>query len=390
MPEQPFTFQDFGMLPADEQQPPEKVRCFFSTRRTVGQFVSTGVVSALGVGLAVVFALLMPLPQSLLGCVAALAGFGAIVYMTTRNDHRCVELDGNTLRAQHFYTGRTIARSVDEIESVGAMVGNVKGFEIRFRDRRTSIPIALANPVMINGNELFDALLYRMAQVGELEVTTIDFRGQRLWRNIHWKGEQPHKPWKRELVLLTCLMCATLAFGAILGFVGLQDQERHEVGSLPPHEVALSSLIQNGPGTNRHVTITDFRPGGYYFEGDPGSWREVYVALFPIGEARPTEIKAVLSTKEVRDEAGLRQLLQHGHFTGICSKGPSSHWGTTLGPELVKANEGCPLLSAWSIDELDKLSEVPSAASVARSFAESTGCLLVALICAAIIFWKAA
>src|SRR5437879_689496 len=119
MPEHPSSFRDFGILPEGQQPPPEKVRCFLSTARIVGQFIGTGIVSALGVGLTVLFALTMPLPLNLLGCAAALTGFGAFVYLATHNDYRWVELDGNALRAKHLYTGRTIERSVDEIDSLG-------------------------------------------------------------------------------------------------------------------------------------------------------------------------------------------------------------------------------------------------------------------------------
>lgn len=70
-------FRDFGILPADLSPPPETVRCFFSTGRVVGQYIATGIVAMLGLGFVILFALAMPLPMNLLGCAAALAGFGA-------------------------------------------------------------------------------------------------------------------------------------------------------------------------------------------------------------------------------------------------------------------------------------------------------------------------
>ena len=48
----------------------------------------------------VLLALTMPMPFSLLGCVAALLAFGTFVYLATHNDYGWVELEGNTLRAQ--------------------------------------------------------------------------------------------------------------------------------------------------------------------------------------------------------------------------------------------------------------------------------------------------
>src|SRR5262249_35015885 len=151
-------------------------RSFFSAGRVVGQYVATGLVSALGLGLMVLFARTMPPPLSWLGGAAALTAFRAFVFLATHNDYRWGELEGNILRARHLYTGRTIERSIDEIESLGTMVyqvrrletrvienllGRVKGVEIRFRDRRTPLRILRADPAMTNAQELIEAVLYR-------------------------------------------------------------------------------------------------------------------------------------------------------------------------------------------------------------------------------------
>jgi hypothetical protein len=404
MPEHSPGFRDFGILPDDLQPPPEKIRCFISTGRIAGQYIATGLVSALGLGLAVLFALTLPLPLSWLGGAAALLGFGAFVYLATHNDYRWVELEGNTLRARHLYTGRTIERSVDEIESLDTMVypirqmetvviekllGRVKGIEIRFRDRRTPLRIVRADPAMTNAQEFIEAVLYRMTRLRELDAKVVNFAGQPLVRNIHWKGEQPTPPPGKGLkVMLCCLILLALLFGTIQGYLGLQVQERHLVGSVPPHEMALHSLIQNGPGTNRHVTVTDFRPGGYAIETKSSSWTRVWVALFPAesrADQRP-EIKVVLSSKAVSDEAALRRWLQPGRVAGICSATPRSGWGLVVGHNLVEANQGCPLSSAWSIEELR---EPPSAAEVQGIFTISAGCFAAILILAGIVFWTA-
>jgi hypothetical protein len=344
----------------------------------------------------------MPLPLSLLGCAGALIGFAAFVYLATHNDYRWVELEDNTLRAKHLYTGRTIERSVDEIDNLGIMVyqvrrleiillekmlGRVKGIETRFRDGRTPLRILRADPAMTNAKELIEAVLYRMMQIRELDANIINFHGQPLVRNIHWKGQQPRVPGGKSLkLILAGLIGLGLLFAPILCFWGLQEQERQALAAVPPHEIALSSLIRNGRGTNRHVIITDFRPGGYRFEAKHGALRNVWIALFPTG-VQTNEIKVVLSSTAVRDEADLRQLLLHGRVTGICSEAPRSSWGTTLGPELEKLNPGCTLSSAWEIKELN---EPPSAALVNGSFSASAGCFALAILFAMIVFWKSA
>jgi hypothetical protein len=404
MPEQPPTFRDFGILPDGLRPPAEKIRSFLSKGRIVGQYIGTGLVSALGLGLIMLFALTMPLSLGLLGCAAALAGFGAFVYLATHNDYRWVELEGNTLRAKHLYTGRVIERSVEDIESLGTMVylvksatavvvenllGRVKGIEIRFRDRRTPLRILRADPAMTNAQELIEAVLYRMKQVGELRADIINLDGQPLVRRIYWKGEQPRNPPGKTLKLvLCCLILLALMSGTGLGCEGIKLQERHEVGSVPPHDISVRSLIQNGPGANRHITITDFRPGGYAVMSKSKSWTTVWIALFP-ADARPAErkeIKVVLSSTDVRDEAALRQWLRRGRVTGICSAAPSTSWGTELGPRLVEANQGCPLSAAWSIEELR---ETPSAALVEGLLGGAVGCLAAVVVLALIVFWKA-
>ena len=399
-------FRDFGILPDDLPPPPETVRCFFSTGRVVGQYIATGIVSLLGLGFAVLFALTMPLPLGLLGCAAALTGFGAFVYLATHNDYRWVELEGNTLRAKHLYTGRVVERPVEEIESLGTLVypvkqlativmekflGRVKGIEIRFRDRRNPLRIMRADPAMTNASGFIEAVLYRMSRVRELDTETILLDGQPLVRNIHWKGEVPSAPPGKTLKLLLCLLiCTALAAGAATGYGGLAEWERLSIGSVPPHEIALQSLIDDGPGANRHVTLTDFRPGGFAVQTNSKSksWSQVWIVLFPAGsrpEARQ-EIKVVLSSHAVRDTAALEQLLRSGRVTGICSASPRSIWGGALGPEIVQANKGIPLSSAWEVEEM---AAPPSERLVTSLLWGSAGSFVAAVLSALLIFWKA-
>ena len=118
MPDQPSSFRDFGILPDDLPEPAGKVSCFFSKGRIAGQYIATGLISALGLALTALIALTMQPPLALLACVAMLMGFATFVYLGTHNDYGWVELDGNTIRAKHLYTGRMITRSVGEIESL--------------------------------------------------------------------------------------------------------------------------------------------------------------------------------------------------------------------------------------------------------------------------------
>ena len=398
-------FRDFGILPTDLPPPVGTVRCFFSTGRVIGQYIGTAIVSSLGLGFAVLFALTMAAPLSWLACTAALMGFGVLVYLATHHDYRWVELEGNTIRAKHLYTGRVIERSVADIECLGTIVyqvkqlatvvmekllGRVKGVEIRFRDRRTPMRIMRADPAMTNASAFIEAVIYRMSRAGEIEAETILLDGQPLVRNIHWKGEVPSAPPTKTWKVLVCCVILLAFLGATgTGYAGLNERDRREVGSIPPQEISVQSLIDNGPGANRHVTLIGFLPGGYAAESKSQSkvWTQVWIALFPAG-MRPEdrrEIRVVLYSNDIPGAAPLGQRMQSGRITGICSASTRSSWGTVLGPEIVKANRGMPLTSVWEITEMR---EVPSEGLVRNLLWGSTGGFAVVVLLSLLVFWK--
>lgn len=395
-------FRDFGILPDELPPPPAKIRACYSGGRIVGQYIATGLVSALGLGLATIFALTMPMPLGILACAAALTGFGALVYLATHNDYGWVELEGNALRAGHLYSSRTIERTIGDIESLVTMaylirkietlvieklLGRVKGVEVRFRDQRNPIRILRADPAMTNAEELIKAILYRMAQIGKLDAEVVIFAGQPLVRKVHWKGESTGNPPGKRVKLLACSGIAlSLLFGAILGYWGDQEQERLSITSIPSNEIATRSLIEDGPGPNRHLTLTNFRPGGFAVQSQNGAWTSVWIALFPAGagENKLQEIRVVLSSRAIRNEADLRKMFEHGRVTGICSSAPRSNWGATLGRQLSQANGGRPLNAAWSIEEMNN---PPTAALVNTLLSCSAGCFALVLAIVPVMFW---
>ncbi len=90
-----------------------------------------------------------------------------------------------------------------------------------------------------------------------------------------------------------------------------------------------------------------------------------------------------MSARNVTDERQLEQLLKTGRITGICSEKMRTGWGGKLGPELVNANEGRPLMAAWAIDIPRK---PPNAASVNRSLYTSAACFGAVILAAAAVF----
>jgi hypothetical protein len=403
MEETPPTFRDFGIHPEGLKPPAAaRIRSYLSTGPIVGQYIFTGIVAVLGLGLAVAFVLTLPLALAVLGAAAALIGFAAIIHLATHNDYRWIELDGNTLRARHLYFGRTVERSLEEIDCLGTMVyqvrtdttdmmelllGRVKGVEIRFRDLRTPLRIVRADPAMTNAAELIEAVLYRMQQLRPLQSEIVNWEGKPLVRRVFWQGDEPRTPPGKVLKLcLGLVIFFAVLFGMVCAFVWLKVHEQYAVGSQPPHEMTLRTLIEQGPGSNRHVTITDFEGGGHVMESEEKRWKMVWVALFPRGTPpqERKEIKAVVWSDRIGNEAQLRVWLRQDRITGICSATPRSKFGTSLGPMLVDANPGSTLTAAWSIDEL---TQRPSSAEVTGTLNGAIGCFAAVLLAALIVFW---
>jgi hypothetical protein len=401
MPRQPDDFRDFGVLPQGTALPPEHVRSFLSTGRIIGQYIATGLVAAVGLGLAVLLALTMPLPLNLLGSAAALAGFGTFVYLATHHDYRWVELDGKVLRAKHLYTGQVIERSIDDIECLGTMVyqvqttetavmeallGRIKGIEVRFRDRRTPLRILRADPAMTHARELIEAIVFRMGEVREVDAEIVNFAGRPLVRHIHWKGERPTAPRGKGLkVSLCCFILLGLMFGPILGAIGVGENRRFVLGSVPAQEISLRNLIANGPGSNPHVVLTNFRFGGHVVETTKGNWSTVWVVLFPAGKVgqvpleqaeEQKEIQAVVSCNKIKNDAALVQFVQQGRVEGLCSERPGLTYGT-LRTELMNANPGAQMSSAWIIEEL---TELPNPGMIQVLFLGSAACYVLVLV----------
>ena len=370
MPDDPISFRDFGIVPEDFRPPAGVIRSFLSTGRILGQYLATFLICSIGLGVAALFVSTMPPWLGLLGCFAALTGFGFFVHFVMRDGYRWVELDGDILRAKHLHTGRVVERSVDQIESLGVMVhhaagrvqtvilekllGRVKAIVVRFRDHRDPIPVQLSDPAMTHAAELIEAILHRMTRIRELDVEIADHNGKPLIRSIRWKGEPARVPPGQGRRLACCFTIMALLIGGLLAYMGLEAQEERELGSVPPSGISARSLIRDGPGSNRHVTITDFLAGGYAYEGNAGSWTTISIVLFPADAplAERGEIKLVLTSQSVRDPAALQQLLRQGRLPGICSESPRSNWGTVLGTNLTQANGGSRLASAWWIKEL--------------------------------------
>lgn len=202
LPEQPDFFRDIGIFPKGAAAPPQIVRAYFTRGHVIGQYFGTCLMASLGMGMTAVFALTLPSPANLLAAALSLAGFPFILYLANRNDYIWVELNGATLRAKHLYTRHVVERPIEEIEDLLALVtlvrtvevliveawlGRIRGILIRFSDKRTPLQICRADPAMTNARELIEAIIYRMAERGEVDAEIVNLEGTPLIRRIFWK-----------------------------------------------------------------------------------------------------------------------------------------------------------------------------------------------------------
>jgi hypothetical protein len=266
---------------------------------------------------------------------------------------------------------------------VNALLGRVKGMEIRFRDGRTPLRVSRADPKMTNAEELLQAVVYRMTEIGDIEPQVVGREGKPLVRSIHWYNEPPppHENNAATVMLVVFLLMALMA-AVILGGIGMQQQDLFDASRQPPHELTVSQLIQNGPGENRHITLTGFDPGGLYYEmpKNGNHWSQIWLVLFP-ADVPANEIKVVLASKYITGEGPLQELIKQNRVTGICSQELRTSWGTELGPNLVKHSGNKPLNAAWNVEELrERPSEAQIKGFYLGSYISYATVMLLALI----------
>jgi hypothetical protein len=88
----------------------------------------------------------------------------------------------------------------------------------------------------------------------------------------------------KALYALAMLICLG---SSLLVFVMAADEQRIVSGGQPDaHNISLQTLIAEGPGSNKHLTLTDFFFGKQYvFTTKLVQFNEVYVPMFPKGQA---------------------------------------------------------------------------------------------------------
>lgn len=407
MSEPPTTFRELGILSAGPFTPPETIRASLSTVRAIVEMFGGVFVVTLGVGLTALAGCWLPSPLNLLGVSAFFLAFASLIPLATQHDYHWIELDGDTIRAKHLHTGRLVERSVEDIASlasivrpikgVGTTVGkpwnaHVQGVEIRFRDGQTPLRVLRRGPPMSNAQRFIETLIHRMARRGEVDAQVGSFFGLSVLWSVYWKGETPGTPTLWTDAAKVCIggvVLLPLIAGSILAVTGMHQQELLELASTPPQEITLAALIENGPGSNRHVTITHFTPGRPLVKPPRSLPPRALVPLFPQTDANakpasvPGEMAVILRRDDIASEADAEHLLQPGRFTGLCSAS-RTNWSGTASETLTSLNPGSSLSSAWEITNL--VAPLPGEA-IYVLFAGSQVCFVVVIVGSLVLFW---
>ena len=142
------------------------------------------------------------------------------------------------------------------------------------------------------------------------------------------------------------IILLVIILGGVLAFFGVQEMRLARVAKPDAQTVSCAKLIANGVGDNAHVSLTDFImvPSAFVYETGKsgGAWRSVWVPVVPVdGDyhkkvvamiersggnpaalsaanlPRPDDIRLIVKSNKVADEAALDALASQDTLNGI-------------------------------------------------------------------------
>lgn len=123
---------------------------------------------------------------------------------------------------------------------------------------------------------------------------------------------------------LNRLNIALVVGGVIVLVLGVKEAVLSGKAESEPTQITLQELIDNGPGDNIYVTVTNIQsiPEETIVYGDekPGgqitNYDACWIPVFPDGGER-NPVKAIVKTTQARNDAALRGLLSKRRHTGL-------------------------------------------------------------------------
>jgi hypothetical protein len=151
---------------------------------------------------------------------------------------------------------------------------------------------------------------------------------------------------------LILVILVGLTAGGIVGWLGWQQRLLLEQGSATPQQIRLADLAAKGPGNNIHVMVTDYVFGPLpVIEKKRGQWNRVWIPLYPAGQKEnPADIKVIVRSFNLHNDAELAQFYQQKAFTGVITNSIYS-MGSGEVSELKKGYPGANFNDVWMIDE---------------------------------------
>jgi hypothetical protein len=203
----PLIFRDFGIIPDRVGPPPPVVRAPMTMNELIWQYFIAGLCVLIFGPVLLGWAIFLPFPANIVTALGGSLWSAWVIYFSFRHKYVWVELDGDRIRARHFLTRRTHERLLTEIDHLETLVmqvqspsttallhafyGRVRGCLFRFGDRRWPIAVSRVDPVMVNAQELIEAIVYRMSQHAEIDAELSEYQGSPLVSKIFWRRTGP-------------------------------------------------------------------------------------------------------------------------------------------------------------------------------------------------------
>lgn len=163
--------------------------------------------------------------------------------------------------------------------------------------------------------------------------------------------------------VVVILVIVLLAAAGLSSLALWQEQTLASLASPTPQKITLQQLIDNGPGDNIHVTVTQLQFGlDWVYEEKNQRWERVWIPIYPDRNAElRKEFRVIVRTSDTPDEAAANQFCQQTELTGLIVN--SIH--QLRSPEIIVLEQGFPKIDASQILVLDTSRKLSSPRALA-------------------------
>lgn len=118
------------------------------------------------------------------------------------------------------------------------------------------------------------------------------------------------------------LMIIMIVVGGMLCYWGYQEWALANVAGHEPRTITAEQLVQNGPGKNAHVVVTDFVLGENFVASqfkNSSTWTDVWVPVIPLNDelVDPDNVRLIIKASGIKDEQALQKFGARPSFQGM-------------------------------------------------------------------------